>query len=487
MMVAPAASRSGVVHPVILCGGAGTRLWPTSRRAQPKQFALVVDGLSLFQHAVTLVDTEEFGSPTIVTGPDLRFRVLEQMAGVERAAASILVEPDARNTAPAVLAAALPLYQADPDALMLVLPSDHRIADVEGFRAAIAAATPRALDGDLITFGIHPTRPETGYGYLELADPAARNASEPQHLVRFVEKPDAARAEAMLADERHLWNAGIFLMSARAIIAAYQTHAPAIYDAVTEALDAARNDAYFTYLGKAGWMKAGNISIDYAIMEKASNLAVMPFAGRWSDLGDWASVWRDGEVDEDGNVLSGDSLAFSCENSLLRSDVPDQMVVGLDLKDMIVVATTDAVLVAPRSSSQRVGQVVNQLRQLDRSEANDSRHDRRPWGWYDRLSVRDGFQVKQILVDAGQAISLQSHRHRAEHWIILAGKARVTVGDNRRDAVPGDHVFIPAGAVHRLENLQREPVILVEIQVGDYLGEDDIVRYSDHYARVGSV
>ncbi|MBB6227809.1 mannose-1-phosphate guanylyltransferase/mannose-6-phosphate isomerase [Polymorphobacter multimanifer] len=475
------------IHPVILCGGAGTRLWPTSRRAQPKQFSLIVDGHSLFQHAVKLVDGEGFSPPLAIVGTGQRFRVLEQLARIECAAGEIIVEPDARNTAPAVLAAALTLGAGNPDAVMLVLPSDHRIADIAAFRSAVAAAEPRARAGDLVTFGIRPTRPETGYGYLELATPAARDAESPQDLLRFVEKPDAARAEAMLQGGVHLWNAGIFLMSARSVIAAFQTHAPEIYQAVRESVADANSDHYFLHLGKPGWMKADNISIDYAIMEKASNMAVMPFAGRWSDLGDWASVWRDSDEDEDGNVIEGDALAFGCTGTLLRSEVSDQMLVGLNLDEMIVIATADAVLVAPRGSSQQVGRVVSQLRLLDRPQADGGRRDHRPWGWYESIAVRNGFQVKQIVVEPHQALSLQSHNQRAEHWIILAGTARVTVDEMVRELVPGDYVFIPVGAIHRLENHHDEPIMMVELQIGDYLGEDDIVRYSDRYARTEAV
>jgi mannose-1-phosphate guanylyltransferase/mannose-6-phosphate isomerase len=475
------------IHPVILCGGAGTRLWPTSRRNQPKQFAMVIDGFSLFQQAIRMVDTEAFAAPVVVTGVDQRFRVMEQMGRIERAPGAIIVEPDARNTAPAVLSAALHLHSIDPDALMLVLPSDHRIPDGEGFRAAVAAAADRAAAGDLVTFGIRPVRPETGYGYLELSDPSAIAAGVPQSLVRFVEKPDAIKAQAMVDAGRHLWNAGIFLMSVRAVIAAYGAHAPDILAAVDDAVGDARTEGGFVLLGKRGWLQATSISIDFAIMEKASNLAVMTYDGVWSDLGDWASVWRDGGPDDEGNLLVGDSLAFDCRDSMIRSEVPDQMVVGLDLDQMVVVATNDAVLVAPRASSQRLSVVVNELRKRERAEADRGRRDYRPWGWYESVAVRDGFQVKQIVVSPHQALSLQSHNHRAEHWIILSGNARITVDDSVQDIGAGGYVFIPLGAIHRLENVTDEPVVMVEVQIGNYLGEDDIIRYSDRYARVEAV
>lgn len=482
----PVLANPPLIHPVILCGGAGTRLWPASRRNQPKQFAMEFDGLSLFQHAVTLVDAPGFAKLEVITGEDQKYRIIEQMARIDRIPGVVLVEPEARNTAPAVLAAALHIAQTDADGVLLVLPSDHRVSDQPGFRAAVAAALPRALAGDLVTFGINPSRAETGYGYLELSDPAGLAATLPQPLVRFVEKPDAARARAMFEGGCHLWNAGIFLMSVKSAIAAFAMHAPEIHAAVSTAVAAAQTELPFITLDKAGWATAPSISVDYAIMEKAANLAVMPYHGYWSDLGDWSSVWRDGDPDDHGNVLAGDSLAYGCRTSILHSEVKDQMIVGLDLDDMIVVATADAILVAPQTSSQKVGEVVKELRQIERPEGVRARHDHRPWGWYDSIAVRNGFQVKHIMVAPHQALSLQSHERRSEHWIILSGQASVTVGTTVRQMGRGDYVFIPTGAVHRLENHGAAAVLMVEVQVGDYLGEDDIVRYADRYARAKS-
>jgi len=474
------------IHPVILCGGAGTRLWPASRRNLPKQFALIVEGQSLFQHAVRLVDDTGFAAPVVVTGADQRFRVIEQLARIERMPGAVIVEPDARNTAPAILSAALHIAMEDPEAVILVLPSDHRIADVAAFRAAAQAAVPAARAGNLVTFGIEPVRPETGYGYLELADADARRAHEPQPLARFVEKPDRATAQAMLDGGRHLWNAGMFLMSVSAVAAAYRAVAPDIFAAVSGAVAASRRDGHFVHLGEADWQQSPGISIDFAIMEKSANLAVMPFAGGWSDVGDWSSVWREGAPDGDGNLIDGQADAIDCKDCLLRSEVPDQMVVGLDLDAMMVVVTRDAVLVAPQSSSQRVSEVVKRLRQKDRPEADESRRDHRKWGWYESIAIRKGYQVKQLVVDPHQSLSLQSHAHRAEHWIILSGRGYVIVQDQTRAVSPGEHVFIPQGAIHQLQNGSDVPMLLVEVQVGDYLGEDDIVRYHAHPAKVST-
>lgn len=468
-----------VIHPVILCGGAGTRLWPASRRDLPKQFALIIDGYSLFQHAVRLVEGPEFAPPLVVTGQDQRYRVIEQLARIERSPAGVVVEPDSRNTAPAVLAAALHLVAQDPEGLLLAMPSDHRIANDAAFRATVIAAADRARAGDFVTFGIEPVRAETGYGYLELADPAARRQSSPQRLVRFVEKPDRVRAEAMLAGGRHLWNAGIFLLRARDLIVACQRLAPDVHDSVIRAIAASERDGPFINLASDPWQQSPSISIDYAIMEKADNLSVMPFAGGWSDVGDWSSVWREGDSDHDGNLLEGEAVGFDCRNSLLRSEVPDQMVVGLDLDAMMVVVTPDAVLVAPQASSQRVTRVVNELRLRSRPEADQSRRDHRRWGWYESIAVRRGYQVKQLTVEPHKALSLQSHAHRSEHWIILAGEGRVTLDGKTRDVGPGSYCFIPQGSVHRLHNTADLPLMMVEVQTGDYLGEDDIIRYPE--------
>lgn len=471
------------IYPVILCGGSGTRLWPLSRKSFPKQFAQLMDETSLFQRAAALACGEGFAPPLVVTGDPFRFIVLEQLDAVGQMPAAVLIEPEGRNTAPAVLAAALALAQQAPDALMLILPSDHLIPDAGAFRATVRAAAGRADAGDLVTFGIEPTRPETGYGYLELTDPAARSAAEPQSLVRFVEKPDAAHAAEMLVSGRYLWNAGIFLFSVSAIIEAYRAHAPELLDAVSAAVDAGTTDLGFTRLGAEAWSKAQAISIDYAIMEKASNLAVMPFSAGWSDLGDWKSVWQESGPDAQGNVCSAQATAIDCSNTLLRSEAGGLELVGIGLDEMIVVAMPDAVLVAPKSASQRVGEAVKSLKERGIRQGEAMPRDMRPWGWFESLAVGNGFQVKRIVVNPGQALSLQSHTHRAEHWIVVGGTAQVTIGDFSKLVSANESVYVPLGAVHRLENPGKIPVEMIEVQTGAYLGEDDIVRYEDRYAR----
>lgn len=472
-----------LIYPVVLCGGAGTRLWPLSRKSYPKQFAHLIDETSLFQRAARLASGDGFASPVVVTGDPFRFIVLEQLEGVGQRPSAILIEPEGRNTAPAVLAAALVLQERDPDALMLVLPSDHLIPDAAAFRAAVLAAGMRAGEGDLVTFGIEPTRPETGYGYLELAEPAERSGDGPLSLVRFVEKPDAALAAGMIASGRYLWNAGIFLFSVSAIVDAYRRHAPDILASVGEAVTGRAADLGFIRLDADAWSGARRISIDHAIMEKASNLAVMPFAAGWSDLGDWKSVWQEGDSDMAGNVCTPHATAIDCRGTLLRSEADGLELVGIDLDEMIVVAMPDAVLVAPRSASQRVGEAVASLKAQSARQAEAMPRDQRPWGWFESLATGNGFQVKRIVVRPGQALSLQSHTHRAEHWIVVAGTARVTIGDSVKLVSANESVYVPLGAVHRLENPGKIPVEMIEVQTGAYLGEDDIIRYEDIYAR----
>jgi mannose-1-phosphate guanylyltransferase/mannose-6-phosphate isomerase len=472
------------IYPVILCGGSGTRLWPLSRKAYPKQFAQLMGETSLFQRAVGLASGKNFAAPVVVTGDPFRFVVQEQLNAIGQPPSNVLIESEGRNTAPAVLAAALVLEQQAPEALMLVLPSDHLIPNTNAFRETVLAAAEHATDGDLVTFGIEPTRPETGYGYLELVDATGRLATTPQPLVRFIEKPDATRATEMLSSGKYLWNAGIFLFSVNAIIEAFRTHAPDMLDAVEKAVSGGEVDLGFMRLDKEAWGAAKSISIDYAIMEKASNLAVMPFSDGWSDLGDWKSVWQECGPDTEGNICSDNATAIDCTGSLLRSEADSIEVVGIGLEEMIVVAMPDAVLVAPKSASQRVGEAVTSLKKRGIKQSETMPRDQRPWGWFESLAMGNGFQVKRIVVNPGQALSLQSHNHRAEHWIVVAGTAQVTIGEDFKKLVTtNESVYVPLGAVHRLENPGKIPVEMIEVQTGAYLGEDDIIRYEDRYAR----
>ena len=472
-----------MIHPILLCGGSGTRLWPLSRKSYPKQFAKLMGDESLFQASARRLSGKGFTAPVIATGDPFRFIVTEQLAQVEQIAQSILIEPEGRNTAPAILAAALMIARKDPHAMMLVAPSDHVIPDTAAFAATVQAAVARAQAGDLVTFGITPTRPETGYGYLELAEGADAGANQPQSLARFVEKPDSTRATEMLAAGNYLWNAGIFLFTAEAILAAFEKHAPKMVEAVTASLKNANADLGFTRLAPDAWAEADNISIDYAIMEKADNLAVMPFSAGWSDLGGWDAVWMESGPDAQGNVCSENATAIDCRDTLLRSETDGLQLVGIGLDNIVAIAMGDAVLVADKSQAQRVKEAVDALKAKGSSQAVQLPRDYRPWGWYESLVIGGRFQVKRIVVNPGASLSLQSHHHRSEHWIVVEGTAKVTVDDTVKLTSENQSVYIPLGAVHRMENPGKVPMVLIEVQTGSYLGEDDINRYEDIYAR----
>lgn len=471
------------IVPVILCGGAGTRLWPVSRKSYPKQFSKLIGDRSLFQSAASICSGPEFAAPMVVTGDPFRFLVGEQLAAMETLPTKILVEPESRNTAASILAASLSLLDRNPDCLMLVMPSDHIIAETDRFQNAVIAAAPTARDGRLVTFGIHPTRPETGFGYLELAEGSRTDAKSPQPLARFVEKPDMAAAREMLESGRFLWNAGIFLFTPVALVEAFQEHAPATLTCVREAVQTAELDLSFTRLGSEPWARLENTSIDYAIMEKAKNLFVMPYIGSWSDLGSWESVYNEVDKDTSGNALSEHATALDCKETLLRSEVPGLELVGIGLKEMIAIAMPDAVLVAKKSDSQRVKEMVEKLQERGAKQATMFASDHRPWGHFESIAVGNRFQVKRIFVHPGAALSLQSHFHRSEHWIVVHGTARVTVDEAVQLLSENQSIYIPLGSVHRLENPGKVPLVLIEVQTGSYLGEDDIIRYEDVYAR----
>lgn len=474
---------TNLIHPVLLCGGSGTRLWPLSRKSYPKQFVKLTGDESLYQASARRLSGEGFAAPTIVTSADFRFIVIEQLAALEIAPADILIEPSAKNTAAAICAAALALEARAPGALMLVAPSDHVIPDAARFRDAVQAAAPAASAGQLVTFGIRPDRAETGYGWLELSTPTLDFAPLPQPLRSFVEKPDLATAKALLAGGMHLWNAGIFLFSTTAILEGFAAHAPEVLTTTRAAFESAEKDLSFTRLASDPWADLPDISIDYAVMERAPNLTVVPYAGAWSDLGDWQAVWREAEADTTGTVTAGPATALDCRDTLLQATNEAQQLVGIGLTDIIVVAMPDAVLVAHKDRAQDVKQAVAALKAKGATQAEILPRDYRPWGWYESLVIGPRFQVKRIVVHPGAALSLQSHHHRAEHWIVVEGTAKVTVDETVKLVSENQSVFIPLGAVHRMENPGKVPLTLIEVQTGSYLGEDDIIRYEDIYAR----
>ncbi len=470
------------LYPVILCGGSGTRLWPLSRKSFPKQFVKLVGDETLYQASAKrltgAVEGASFQFPVIMTNSDFRFVVVEQLQEIGIDPGAVMIEPMGRNTAPAVLAAALHIAASDPDAMMLVAPSDHVMKDVESFHAAIAEGVKAAQTGRMVTFGIQPTHPETGFGYLKLAGQSKNG--EAVALDAFVEKPDLETAQDMVADGGYLWNGGIFLFRVQDIIAAFRAHAPELTTHVEASVADAAADLGFCRLAQGPWAQAEDISIDYAVMEKAKNLSVVPYSGNWSDLGSWSAVHElmGGDVATNGNVT-----AIDCKNSLLRSEHEDLELVGLGVENLIAITMQDAVLVADMSKGQSVKDAVTALKAKGAKQAEMLPVDFRPWGHFETLALADRFQVKRIVVKPGAALSLQSHHHRAEHWIVVEGTAKVTIDDTVKLVSENESVYIPLGAVHRMENPGKVDMVLIEVQTGSYLGEDDIIRYEDVYAR----
>jgi mannose-1-phosphate guanylyltransferase / mannose-6-phosphate isomerase len=470
----------GLITPVLLAGGSGTRLWPVSRARFPKQFVPLFNAESLFQTAARRCNAPGFAAPLVLAAEACRFIAGEQLAAAGVRPQAVLIEPEARNTAPAAVAAALFLAQAEPEALLLITPTDHLIADPPAFRAAVERGAVAAREGRIVTFGIRPTHPETGFGWLDCGAPSHPGV---EVLNRFIEKPDPDLAAALLANPRCLWNAGIFLTRADVLIAAAARYAPATLAAAQEALSGARPDLGFVRLAGSAWAGAEAISLDHAIMEKVDGLSVVRFDGEWADLGSWAAVIAGAERDADGNALMGAATAIDCRASLLRSDDAGVELVGIGLDNIVAVATGDAVLVADAGSAQSVRLAVETLRARAAPQASAHPREHRPWGWYETIGAGGRFQVKRIHVRPGAALSLQSHLHRAEHWVVVQGTARVTVGDTVSLVAENQSIYVPLGAVHRLENPGHLAVELIEVQTGAYLGEDDIIRYEDRYAR----
>ena len=470
-----------MITPVILCGGSGTRLWPLSRKSYPKQFSKLIGDQSLFQMSASRVNGDGYGQPLVLTNSDFRFIVTEQLAEMGIDPGAVLIEPEGRNTGPAILAAAVYLLKQNSEAMMLVLPSDHNVPDAAHFAATVQKGKVAALAGDLVTFGIKPTRPETGYGYLELEEQSSDGAAV--KLRRFVEKPDMATAQKMLDAGTYLWNGGIFLFKAQAIVDAFVMHKPGLLDPVKRAVEDAKTDLGFLRLAPDPWAGAEDISIDYAVMEHAPNLSSVPFDGDWTDLGDWDSVWREAKRDAEGLVTSGAAIGIDCKNTLLRSEAAGTEIVGIGLENIIAVAMPDAVLVAHKDRAQDVKLAVQALKDKKADQAVQHPRDHRPWGSFECLFMGQRFQVKRIVVKPGGVLSLQSHVHRSEHWIVVEGTAKVTIGDEVKLVGENQSVYIPVGDKHRMENPGKVPMVLIEVQTGSYLGEDDITRYEDVYAR----
>ena len=473
------------IYPVILAGGSGTRLWPLSRKSYPKQFSNLIGDKTLFQSSAQRLissDTLDFAPHITLTNSDYRFIIGEQLLEVGIDPGPILIEPEAKNTAAAILAASIFAYSQDENAVLLVAPSDHVIPGTEDFHAAIKVGLSHVQKQKMVTFGIKPTHPETGYGYLELSKNTLDEYGS-SDLEKFIEKPDLQDAKAMLEAGHYLWNAGIFLFRAQDMIDAFRTYAPETLELVSQAVNEASLDLGFLRFTPEPWSKLKDISIDYAIMEKTQNLVAVPYASKWSDLGGWDAVWAESSPDTLGNVTSETAHAIECANSLLRSESSGQQVVGIGLNDIMAIAMPDAVLVAPKDRAQDVKKAVELLKAKDIAQAEIFPKDHRPWGWFESLALGECFQVKRICVKPGGSLSLQSHNHRSEHWIVVEGTAKVTIDEEVKLVTEGQSVYVPLGAVHRMENPGKLPMVLIEVQIGTYFGEDDIVRYEDVYQR----
>jgi mannose-1-phosphate guanylyltransferase/mannose-6-phosphate isomerase len=470
-----------MLYPVILSGGSGTRLWPMSRTLYPKQLLRLLGEHSLLQQTVRRVaDPNRFAPPLLVANEEHRFIVAEQLREIAAPARALLLEPVGRNTAPAACAAALMLAETVPDALMLVLPSDHIIADEDAFSAAIETAAAAAHAGALSTFGIRPHRAETGYGYIRRGDPLDGIAGV-FRVAQFVEKPETDAAHRFLASGEHFWNGGMFLFPAALFLDELERMRPDIVDACRRALAQAKRDDDFIRLDKAAFAACPTDSIDYAVMEHTARAAVVPVSMGWSDVGSWDALWELGDKDAAANALVGNVVAEDTRNCYLRSEAA--LVAAVGVEDLVVVATADAVMLAPRDRTQEVRRLVARLGAEGREEAEALPTVHRPWGTYRALHNGHRVQVKHITVKPGGRLSLQMHHHRAEHWIVVQGTAKIRRGEEEMMLTEDQSTYIPLGTLHRLENPGKIPLHLIEVQSGSYLGEDDIVRFEDSYGR----
>lgn len=465
------------IIPVILSGGSGTRMWPLSRSAYPKQFLPLVTEHSLLQDTLERLQLHDrSGDPIVVCNQEHRFMVAEQLQAIGVTANTILLEPFGRNTAPAVAMAALSANDAED--ILLVLPADHDIKNHDALSASISHAAEQAERGALVTFGIVPSAPETGYGYIEKGEKLDDSAFK---VASFKEKPDAETAQAYIASGNYFWNSGMFAFKAGQFLAELEQHRPDILSACELAMKSSTRDLDFTRIQAETFEQCPSDSIDYAVMEKTHQAVMIPLDAGWNDVGSWSSLWEVSEKDQMNNHLHGDVIAVDTKNCLLHSE--GRLVATVGLEDVIVVETDDAILVADKEKVQDVKKVAEHLKQNDRSESKAHRKVYRPWGWYDCIDIGERHQAKRISVNPGSKLSLQMHHHRAEHWVVIKGTAKITLDDREVILTEDQSTYIPLGTKHRLENIGKIPLEIIEVQTGSYLGEDDIVRFSDDYGR----
>ncbi len=470
-----------MIVPVVLSGGSGTRLWPLSREQYPKQLLPLMGQRTMLQDTVArLSGVDDLLAPIIVCNEDHRFLVAEQLRQLGVQPDAILLEPVGRNTAPAVAVAAITAITNRDDAVLLVLPADHVIKNIDAFHRALAIAKLQAEAGKLATFGIVPDRAETGFGYIRTGEPQSGYFRVDQ----FVEKPNRETAEGYYQSGRYLWNSGMFMFLASAYLSELKSLAPEIYDGATKAVTAAAEDLDFVRLGTEAFEACPSDSIDYAVMEKTNNAVVVPLDAGWSDVGSWSSLHEASDTDENNNVAMGDVVCVDTRNCYLYSS--SRLVAAVGLRDHVVVETKDAVMVAPKDKVHEIKDVVESLKRQGRNEASLHRQVYRPWGSYDSVDQGDRFQVKRLIVKPGAVLSLQMHHHRAEHWVVVSGTARITRDDEVFLLRENESTFIPLGARHRIENPGNVPLHIIEVQSGSYLGEDDIVRFEDQYGREGT-